>query len=145
MSRRFDYLDPSDELFVGSVEDGNYKLTRVTIREINWKGGSYKIKASSGDHEITLLQVTDSLYTLQDESRPDQAFRVLGIDECPRALGWEIITSLLHLDYSPVEAVDFVAILHADFSLDRYADLRDETPLDLRARLYNMINELEEM
>ena len=145
MIRISDYSEPGDHLCVAWIESGSCHDAYFEIDALGSDSTEYDLKLSNDNREFQLHEGPAGLVVLVDPTVDDsrRAYPALGVSDCVHGLAWDIILSMLILDYSVEDAVDLAAIGFGLACPKHFSQIRDTSPNNLQARVDALIDMIE--
>lgn len=145
MARISNSFEPGDEIAVAWIESGVCRDAYFTVDALCPDSTDYDLKLSNDSREVYLHEGPMELFGLieeiQDGSR--QGFPALGTGICKHSLAWDIILTILTLDYSAEDALDLAAIGFNWACPEGYAHIRGIPSSDLQVRVDDLIDEFK--
>lgn len=144
---RYDF-SVGDEIVIAWEEDGNFRRDTFVIEAVNDDGLCYDYKVANSSRTYVLVEGY-VIYFLVDTSRFEERFDadspchlVVGAAPSGAGLAWEIVLTLIQLQFDPTEAIDFMISEYTDIDLQQYSKVRDVPQSELEDHARNIANEL---
>ena len=146
MTRISNSFEPGDKLCIAWIESGTCYDAYFEVDTIGTDSTEYDLKLSNDIRDVHLLEGPCGLLVLVDptvDENSRRAFPVLGISDCAYGLAWDIILTMLKLDYSAEDAINLVALGFEFACPDGFSRIRGTQLDDLRARVDDIIEMIE--